>query len=61
MMANEEVSMKNILDIIISLIFIFCITSMTNKITYDFKRVSLLKIHKGLSSLSSFTKKLTRK
>ncbi len=51
--------MKAIFDILLSLIFAIGLGSFSSDVYQEIKKESLLKVHGGLSSLETFTKKIT--
>jgi len=53
--------MKAILDIFLAVIFSIGIGGFGHNIYQEIKKESLIKIQKGLPSLSEFTQKLTQK
>ena len=54
--------MRAIIDIFLAIIFSVALGSGSMKLlNHQMKKESLIKVQKGLSSLESFTKKLTQK
>jgi hypothetical protein len=60
MATDQEVKMREILEILLAIIFSISGISLSTDIYKEIKKESLVKVHSGLSPLSNFTKKTSK-